>query len=109
MAQSLDEVLAQIEVLKQQAESMIATEKAAIVADMKSKVEKYKITAAELGLFSQYQPIAVAGQKSKKPAEAKYQNPMNPVQTWSGKGRRPQWFIDLQGSGESEEYYTIKK
>jgi DNA-binding protein H-NS len=109
MTQSLDEVLAKIEELKQQAESMIANEKAAIVADMKSKIEKYKITASDLGLVAQYQSIPLSGQKVKKLAEAKYQNPLDTSQTWSGKGRRPKWFIDLLGSGESEEYYTIKK
>jgi DNA-binding protein H-NS len=106
MAQTLDDVLAQIETLKKQADVMIANEKAAVIAEMKEKVAKYKITAAELGLFSTVKPIETTPKKVVAP---KYMNPMNPSQTWTGRGRRPTWFVELEASGESEEYYTIKK
>jgi DNA-binding protein H-NS len=41
--------------------------------------------------------------KSLKSAEAKYVNPQNPAQTWSGKGRRPTWLKDLLATGKSLE------
>ncbi|MEO5378910.1 MAG: H-NS histone family protein [Magnetococcus sp. DMHC-6] len=34
----------------------------------------------------------------------KYQDPINPEQTWSGRGRRPKWVLDhLQAGGDMEE------
>lgn len=32
-------------------------------------------------------------------AEPKYMNPKNPTQTWTGKGRQPQWFKDALSGG----------
>lgn len=29
----------------------------------------------------------------------KYRNPENPEQTWTGRGRRPQWFVDAIDKG----------
>jgi DNA-binding protein H-NS len=38
--------------------------------------------------------------KRKKPsAPAKYRNPENPAQTWSGRGRRPGWMNDAVAAG----------
>ena len=34
---------------------------------------------------------------------AKYVNPDNPEQTWSGRGRRPQWINEALGSGRTLE------
>lgn len=36
--------------------------------------------------------------------EAKYQNPANPSQTWTGKGREPLWIV-----GKDKEEFRIKK
>lgn len=41
--------------------------------------------------------------------EAKYENPDNPSQTWSGKGREPDWFKKLIEDGKSLEELEIKK
>ena len=38
------------------------------------------------------------GAKTAKSA-AKYRNPANPEQTWSGRGRKPQWVHDALNSG----------
>ncbi|MFT7595654.1 MAG: DNA-binding protein H-NS [Paracoccaceae bacterium] len=39
-----------------------------------------------------------AGKKRAK-AAAKYKNPADPEQTWSGRGRRPQWIHDSLSAG----------
>jgi len=41
------------------------------------------------------------------PAVAKYQNPDNVEQTWTGKGRRPIWFIAAIEAGSSAESLEI--
>ncbi len=35
------------------------------------------------------------------PSEAKYRNPENPEQTWSGRGRRPQWVHEATANGRA--------
>jgi DNA-binding protein H-NS len=34
---------------------------------------------------------------------AKYRNPDNPAQSWSGRGKRPQWVVEALASGKSLE------
>jgi len=46
-----------------------------------------------------------AGPKTKAPA--KYKNPADETQTWTGKGRQPQWFKDAMGAGKSPESLEI--
>lgn len=38
----------------------------------------------------------------------RYRNPTNPKQTWSGMGRKPQWFIDHLQHGGSEHDLLIQ-
>ncbi len=38
---------------------------------------------------------------------AKYRNPADPGQTWSGRGKRPRWFIDALEGGKSERDLLI--
>jgi DNA-binding protein H-NS len=35
------------------------------------------------------------------PSDAKYRNPDDPQQTWSGRGRQPQWFKEAIASGRA--------
>ena len=37
----------------------------------------------------------------------KYQNPKNPNETWSGRGRHPRWLSPRLGSGEKLEDFRI--
>lgn len=36
-------------------------------------------------------------------SQARYANPANPAQTWSGRGRRPKWFSDAVAAGRDPE------
>jgi len=36
---------------------------------------------------------------AKSPSKPKYHHPENPDQTWTGKGRQPQWFKDAMAAG----------
>ena len=46
--------------------------------------------------------------KSRKaPVPAKYRNPNNPGQTWSGRGRQPAWFKEAVDKGKSTESLEI--
>ena len=48
-----------------------------------------------------------AASASSAPSQAKYRNPENPDQTWSGRGRRPQWVHDATANGRALEELAI--
>ena len=39
--------------------------------------------------------------KTRRPATAKYANPADPAQTWTGRGRRPRWADAALAEGKS--------
>lgn len=43
----------------------------------------------------------------KKPIAAKYKNPENPLETWTGRGRKPKWVSDALASGKKLEDLAI--
>ncbi len=45
--------------------------------------------------------------KSKAPATPKYQSPEDPAVTWTGKGRRPAWFLQHVDAGGDPESLKI--
>lgn len=46
--------------------------------------------------------------KARRPAVAKYRNPADRNQTWSGRGKRPRWFNAALKSGKKEQDLLIK-
>ncbi|MGA7296054.1 MAG: H-NS histone family protein [Rhodanobacteraceae bacterium] len=56
----------------------------------------------------------VFGRRSKRASKRtgkvppKYQNPSDPGQTWSGRGKRPRWFNAALKSGKKEKDLLIK-
>ncbi|MCU0907536.1 MAG: H-NS histone family protein [Rhodobacteraceae bacterium] len=47
------------------------------------------------------------GRKAAKSGEAKYRNPANPSQTWTGRGRQPGWIKDGLKAGKSMGDFSI--
>jgi DNA-binding protein H-NS len=45
--------------------------------------------------------------KSRAPAAPKYRNKQDPTQTWSGRGRPPQWFREAKDNGDDVETMRI--
>ena len=61
--------------------------------------EKLGYTLAEL---------AEGKSKAKRmPAAPKYRHPENPALTWSGRGRKPQWFVEALAAGKTAEDLAI--
>ncbi|WP_425074697.1 H-NS family nucleoid-associated regulatory protein [Sagittula sp. S175] len=46
-------------------------------------------------------------QSSRTPAAAKYRNPENPALTWSGRGRKPLWFVEELEEGKTASDLAI--
>ncbi len=78
----------------------IEEEKAALLKQMKEMAEKSGFSFGEL-----------IGEKPAKrsPVAAKYRNPKDRSQTWSGRGKRPKWVQEYIDNGGSLDDLLIKK
>lgn len=62
--------------------------------------------AREMG-FSLAELTGAATLRKRTPAVAKYANPANPSDTWSGRGRQPRWFAAALAAGKTPESLAI--
>jgi DNA-binding protein H-NS len=65
--------------------------------------------AREMG-YSLTELLAAQGQKAPRKravSAAKYANPANPSDTWTGRGRKPGWFIAALAAGRNPEDLAI--
>ena len=46
-------------------------------------------------------------QAAAKKVKPKYRNPQAPNETWSGRGKRPRWFVAALGAGKKEKDLLI--
>jgi DNA-binding protein H-NS len=105
-----DSVATYIE-LQQQAEKLMAEAAALrekeigqVIADIKATMEAYGLTANDLGVTKKRGRPAgkkTAPAAKKKARSAAYKGPNG--ETWSGRGRRPQWLTKLLKSGKKLE------
>lgn len=91
--------LADLHDLHQQISAEIARRESAERVEALKKVQQLM---AQHGLSAD--DLAKKGATTvRKPVEAKYQNPTDPSQTWTGRGRKPLWvqaYLDNGGSLE---------
>lgn len=79
---------------KELAQLATEVESAMAAAKKRDKIEARKAAeaaAAQFG-FTLADLIPASGKASKSAGAPKYANPDNPAQTWTGKGRQPQWY-----------------
>lgn len=72
-------------------------------ADAKRALE---LTAKEHG-FTLQELLASKTAGGKAPSVAKFANPENPAQTWTGKGRQPTWYKDAIAAGKSADDMAV--
>ena len=107
LASDLDGLsLAELKALEKKIAKAIASyedrQRATALAALEMKAKEMGFSLAEL--------TGVAGvrrAKSKSAGIPKYANPADPEQTWTGKGRRPDWFVAAVASGKSPEDLEI--
>ncbi|MDN0082452.1 H-NS histone family protein [Crenobacter sp. SG2305] len=91
--------------LKKQVEQRIndiqAQEKTKAMQQIRELAKTYGLSVEEV--------LAKASGASRKPVEAKYANPANSEQTWSGRGRKPVWVQEYLDSGKTLESLEIGK
>lgn len=67
--------------------------KKAALAELEEKAREMGFSLAEL--------TGAPVKGGRAPAAAKYANPANPSDTWSGRGRKPRWFIAAIAAGKA--------
>ena len=95
----------ELEVLKVDIEKALVqlakTEKKEAKKAAEDAAAKFGFTLAELtGAQGKVRVI-------KAPVAPKYANPSDAAQTWSGRGRQPQWFKEADASGKTPEKMEI--
>lgn len=69
------------------------------LAELEEKARQMGFTLAEL--------TGSAAVRKRSPAIAKYANPADSSETWSGRGRKPRWFVAALASGKKPEHMAI--
>src|SRR5690554_3687612 len=105
MADTLDNLRAEIARLEKQAEQMEIKEKKLAIQEIKTLIRKYDISAAEIGLDKKAPAKRTTRAKRKTKAKRKTAKSATVYQygdlSWSGRGRKPQWAKDiLEAEGE---------
>lgn len=70
------------------------------LAELEEKAKEMGFSLAEL-------TGAVIKTRKRAPAVAKYVNPKDSADTWSGRGRKPRWFVAALQAGKSPEDLAI--
>lgn len=101
---TLKEINEEIAKLQAEADSLREAEKAEVVARIKEAVVFYGITAADIGFSASGGKgrKAKGGVKSTAGTATRMKYKDGAGRTWSGHGRKPQWFIDAMNSGKTE-------
>ena len=111
---------AQIEKLQAQAAALRAQEVPGVVARIREAIVHYGLTAADLGLGSTKTKVpkgaaVAATPKTKRKGKAAAKKPVRTVKftdgqgrTWSGVGKRPNWFKDALAAGRKPEDLLAK-
>ncbi len=94
---SYQEILSQIEDLKRKAEDVRQQEMAGAIAEIKRLMAQFGITSDDLGLSNR---AGATKGKSRGLVAAKYRDPVS-GKTWTGRGRRPAWVVELENQGKN--------
>ncbi len=103
MPKSLQQVLSQIDKLQKEANSIRAKEVAGVISRIQEAIRHYDLTPADL--FGSTAKKATAATKGKRGGVAKYQ--AEDGRTWSGVGKRPNWFVAAIEAGKTPEDLLI--
>jgi len=72
----------------------------------KQAIAELEEKAREMG-YSWAEITGSVAVRKRSPAVAKYSNPANATETWSGRGRKPRWFVAALASGKKPDHMAI--
>lgn len=96
--------LKQIKALEAQIAEVKAKVEGEAKTELKAKIDD--LLAASGFTIGDLYPTAGRGKRKSKLA-AKYQNPDDPSQTWTGRGRKPNWLVARLKKGQKMESFAI--
>ncbi|WP_065324345.1 H-NS family nucleoid-associated regulatory protein [Tritonibacter mobilis] len=99
------------ELLKFQAdiEEVMKSKKAEELKSVQEELLLLDHKAQQLGSSALELLGSKGGKATKAKAPAKYAHPENPAETWSGRGRYPEWVKDHIENGGDKDDFLIKK
>jgi DNA-binding protein H-NS len=71
------------------------------------KVREKIVNLAKTEGFTIEELFSGARKQVGKKVKPKYRNPQAPNETWSGRGKRPRWFVAAIGAGKKEKDLLI--
>ena len=95
--------LSELKKMQKDVAKAIATFEDRQKAEARAKVEAL---ARDLG-YSLAELVGTETKSSRTPVAAKYRHPENPALTWSGRGRKPQWFVAALSAGKTASELAI--
>lgn len=112
MVKTLAQINRQIERLQRQAENLKQQEVKGVIGRIKAAIDHYGLTPRDLGLTAGRAGSAESGKAARKaparkalamskPLPVKYRDETG--NTWSGRGKRPNWFKAALEGGKSLE------
>ena len=82
----------------------------AALAEARAVVERYGLSLESLvGVARAKKRSNGKGNGKGEGAAPRYRHPENPALTWSGRGRRPRWFLDAVAAGAAPEDLAIDR
>jgi DNA-binding protein H-NS len=119
MTKTYSQIIGQIKLLEKQAEAVRSKEVRNVIGRIKEAIDAYGLTAEDLGLSGKRprqagKPARPGKKATRRTAiakrvapEAKYQDDQG--NSWSGRGRRPEWLRTAIESGRVLEEFSRDK
>ncbi|MBK8183906.1 MAG: H-NS histone family protein [Candidatus Competibacteraceae bacterium] len=108
MSNNIDDVIKASSI--EQLQTLIRTAEEAIehkkVDEIEATRNEWLAKASQLGMQPE-EILQYSGRRRKSTGKAKYRNPSNPEQTWTGHGKKPGWLKQAVESGANQESFRI--
>lgn len=98
---NIESIAAEIAKLQTKLDKAVSAKRATVIEEVKKQISLFNFSAIELGLTDKR-----VTKPARVPVAPKYQDPNNHKNTWSGRGRTPQW---VTASGLPLDKLVIKK
>lgn len=96
--------------LQEEADRVEAEERRALRDEVEQLVQSRGYTLADIFNFAQparQAPQARKTGRSRSDLPPTHRDPAEPLNTWTGRGRKPKWLVEYLGQGRSEEEFRI--
>lgn len=105
MSKTYFQLLKEKEELEARIEEARKAELSIVIAEVRNTINKYKLTAEDLGF---HVPKQGKAKSESKELIVKYRNPAKPEETWhGGRGAKPKWLKTYLEQGRKLEEFAV--